>query len=1855
MENFYPGHPFARLPQPDMYNFRRNDTADYYNNLHVIPTNVPPPVHIPYFPPPVLPDIPLYQQQTSPTDSRIVKFKSKNKSNYPNRSRPRSNLIEVRSTPQPPVKVRTAEVRPPPQQPVKIRSIEPKPTAQAFVNVPIIESSSSHNVTETKVSRSSEVESKSPYKSHSYANERYSSLRSASKPVSSSSTYLDFSRKSFKSSRDFTPRDHVREHYDKYYHDKHRKNDNDKYKKRIWEREKYTQSKKYLNDKNKPVAKKQPQPDEAFEDVSDSALDDDFEEVEVVSGVEMKEKVLPIGFRKCKVSYLSTKRNLFYKPRIYSICPERTVIDYWNYDEEEIIDKEDDVIVTEEVYEMESEELTEEKMDLESVEIKKEVKIEEDQKAMLESVETGKDKKKEKNQETIIISSKTDPPRNTSNTDLKKQDLDDDSAMSRSYRICLPDISEFFQGEAIIQPDLDAWKSHLIGLSYIIEIRDKTDDTNILRHHCILCSDDIHAENDSGEMVIDHISSYKHMFKYLEKHFQSCGFKFTERIEESYNYRTVLHKCCEDICNKLGYDYMCITDDGYFEENIKAVLKMVNNIPHRCEKDIEIDASSYEKDVECDTSTVTSQLTDVLKDVTRIKVESISDQKTNKESDDLKKVDSLKKEIDSSSKQKTGDKSDDKCNLKKIPGKEAKSPTKQKSNDKSNVSLEIKNEPKIKVESPTNLKINDKKKDTLKMNMSETRVESLSKEEANRSNDLKKKCVSSDSNENEKSNDEKKALDKTKKQGVTAFSASKIAPFSLFSFGANKKGKNSSQKKNKSKPKAKVPKSGDHQDDDDGIEIIFESNPKPASGQGSATGGKKSSLDKIPPKASNSNVKTQENQPAAKKIESKDLGKKIKIEDVSSSKENSVALPKNQSDTQLRDKICDSEKQKNDLALNESKKLDTKIKAEVSPIKQKSTLFTEGQKIPVLEEPVLTPFKRKNAQNKNVRSQTNISNLKVLKEAEAVAVTIQTSPRVAENVSNNFSVTEFGESNKMSESVLINESKSSLTSSEIKENAIQTSIFATENEDTNISEAAYDELTDQDVSQQSDCNVALDDSQSSKNDNDKSAAEQKSPAKKKCCQHKHQHHHKTVHSKYCIKRIISRSKISKEASESSIDKELISSKDLAEISTSDDSKQMVTQKSADVADSKSKIRTSKSPERKFTRISSERRSRSPTNRYKSPLRIYSPISVSRYAKSHGRSRSISPRKRSRSPIRRRSKSPLRRYSRSPIRRYSRSPIRRQSRSPIRRQNRSPIRRRSRSPFRKQSRSPIRRRSRSPFRRQVRSPIRKRSISPFRKRSRSPFSKFSRSPLRKHSRSPLRLSSRRQSRSPIRRFSPVRRSVYSPKRARSRSMDRIQAIHNPQDRNLPRKRSRSSSPSRKLPRRYDLTKNVSPDPYTRTSSKHHGHKNSETSRSADLDPVSDEDESIYFNTSEKPQHIEEIMKLPEPTRSVISEMFKKFLSTSNVNPKDSSLLKFMQFMNAHSGQVQEIMSSPGTSTFNNPISQKKNIIPHLGSALRPQLPPNLSGNQQYNAIISNPQNPLLAQNILSQSVSPFIQPQIFPGAVPNTHPMLNQFQQGNLNVFPPSSNPVPNQNPFQQQNPTLSSQYVAPGLMIQNLKNTVHKLFGSNENKFVGESQTKNILPRNNLPSQLNSGISSMSAISKPQPGSGNWNLLHNSSKSNVVPHANTFAEPVKSASFQDKFDNNSTMGRDRSFQRNEPFGTNNVINPGNQPGIPVPPPDARVSFCNVPSSSSNKNLFPVVSNANTMPNFNSKTTQANVSDVKKSLAQRLAAVLVKVGMVDVPAPLLQEMLMKIGAFSSCPPQDITEGEILNILRRLGYV
>ncbi|GFX22722.1 uncharacterized protein TNCV_2994551 [Trichonephila clavipes] len=658
----------------------------------------------------------------------------------------------------------------------------------------------------------------------------------------------------------------------------------------------------------------------------------------------------------------------------------------------------------------------------------------------------------------------------------------------------------------------------------------------------------------------------------------------------------------------------------------------------------------------------------------------------------------------------------------------------------------------------------------------------------------------------------------------------------------------------------------------------------------------------------------------------------------------------------------------------------------------------------------------------------------------------------------------------------------------------------------------------------------------------------------------------------------------------------------------------------------------------------------------SPLKTcYSPDPYRRHSRFSGRRHSRSPcRRRSRSPFRRRN-SPHRRHSRSPLTRSNRSPIRRHSRSPARRYSRSPIRRRSRTPLRRRSRSPIRRRSRS-SRRYSRSPIRRRSRSPIRRHSRSPVRRRSRSPFRRLSRSPSwrsgRITNRKRSRSPYRRISR------SPTRGRSSFQNisagprRLAVTGSPHlfDKN-------SRSPLRKESGRFDSDQrsNSRSSFYKDTIHPSESHKEFELSKLAhsyplrpelergvvDLDPISDEDESAYFNTVEGPQHIEEIKKLPEPTRSMVMKLMRDW-SISKVNPNDPSFLEIMQLVNEHNSSFHEYMAKHNKLISSQAVTS--NILPR-GVNLQQPLTSNIGGNQS------------VSQGPAFTPAPPSFHPVGVPFAPPRSDSFIRpQFQPRNkeqqvplqptgtsLAPHPktfgsPSRPPLPPQH-FETAHPEPSNFPPKAGAegMFKDLKATVSKLFGA-------EPVNEDI----QLPS-------SQEFIA--EHGSEKW-ALNRHLPPNPVRHFQCFGPKNVNDDRKDTGFRNLSRGpvesQDNSVLCPDRGNSGPYFSDNNTPKLHIPPPDAKVSFCDGPRAPMQKNLFPVVSSSSSIHEHDVEDSQKFI-DAKLSLAQRLAAVLVKVGMVDVPGPLLQEMLMKIGAFSPNPPQDISEMEINEILKKLGYV
>lgn len=661
-------------------------------------------------------------------------------------------------------------------------------------------------------------------------------------------------------------------------------------------------------------------------------------------------------------------------------------------------------------------------------------------------------------------------------------------------------------------------------------------------------------------------------------------------------------------------------------------------------------------------------------------------------------------------------------------------------------------------------------------------------------------------------------------------------------------------------------------------------------------------------------------------------------------------------------------------------------------------------------------------------------------------------------------------------------------------------------------------------------------------------------------------------------------------------------------------------------------------------VQKRRVSKSPVRRITSPLRLVTKNRQRRHSKSPVRRRSRSPyRKLSKSPIRR-SRSPIRRRSRSPQRRRSRSP-RRRSRSP-RRRSRSPLRRRSRSsgrrsrsPLRKQSRSPLRRYSRSPLRRISRSPLRKHSRSPIRRRSRTPDRRHSRSPIKRRSRSPYK----RHSRSPVQKFSnnslPYKnlRQVSSNINHPSSSRE----YYNPDEHYH---RNEFNFPKHSDVRESEIARNRDESKMLHSSriNKSDRYKSQALSSSAlrgisDLDPVSDEDESLYFSD----KHLRPEDTVSPSSKLVFSKLIQKFSAPDNSS--EPGLNNFLQFMEAHKAELEEFIALKS-----NPKSEKTNtmkidpnlqqqtlllqqfLLANLASSIQESVPS--VSNVQYTPT----QQPFLPGNPALRFGHPPVNlptPVNMPPVIPQPAPMQPRFFPPNVSVPPPhlfqQSQPQPIQDFSPKPKPT-------PEVMFKDLKATVSKLFGANES-----AMKQNIKPQ--IPGYVTNQL----------PDPEKWDLNHpNAPKFNVpLTQKNVFPSSGKNTNFSGIHENPGMREQVSSRDNNAPgqFLSGSRNERAQNPSVPVPPPDAKVTFCDSPRSSSKANLFPVMN-----PNFNT-STRGGVNDVKVSLAQRLASVLVKIGMVDVPAPLLQEMLMKIGAFSSSPRQDISENEIVSILKRLGYL
>ncbi|GFY76124.1 uncharacterized protein TNIN_345831 [Trichonephila inaurata madagascariensis] len=1359
---------------------------------------------------------------------------------------------------------------------------------------------------------------------------------------------------------------------------------------------------------------------EVLEEVSDIPLEEDFEEVETASVEDLnKPSEIPVGFREYKLRYLNFKRLSFFKPKMYCIGCERTIVSCLNVQENESVEV--DVVSEVECDDQEIPKVSSKKLENENNASKDQVSIEKEKNniKVSDSKENKSDVAKENNEnikgndigtdvlceQNVAISAQKEFEVKDKANDLETnvpvdsvdlistgetmtEDASESSLVklkimepakiilnSKTYHTCIPESesSDFYQGCSLAQNCLDEWESHLIGLEYIVEIRDAVNKTQVKKYYCGLCDKDICNENISGQLITNHVTSYNHGSLNMEKHFPSCGYKFLKNVD-SFISDFVLQECCREVNHKLGYFFMCITTDTYFQKRKKEINILLNNLSHWNETNMKIDANVYLSNFN---SIVSNEVLLLMDDL----VAKIS------------------------------------------PGEE--------------IATFISSRNEI--------------------------AQELRKKKARNSKKAAESCGDIGTSDN-LVNSGRNLIVLTPQYG----------------------------------PVSKCPKVTDR-----------------------------------PNFADRSNLL----QVVTHDISTQDLNKTIPALEISAQAETATVF---------------EGKELSDENLGSSSPILNNASGESSfrPVNKKANSFRKYR----------TPTKTSSKSNVN-------------KEMHSVGC-----------------VKEVGENS--SDNTVCFESKNA----ENSEICISDNEFEEENESNVISE---DHETNESIQQLQVENFESEFSDTANVFNiippqDQNVEKENSKNKSKA---KHRTHQKTTqHSKHCLKRILSKNlKLAKESStkkdsndsveeviilnetfESDLLKEI---KDLSPVGSggSGGSRKIT-----------SPLKTCYSPDlyRRHSRFSGRRHSRSPCRR-----RSRSPF----------RRRNSPHRRHSRSPLTRSNRSPIRRHSRSPARRYSRSPIRRRSRTPLRRRSRSPIRRRSRS-SRRYSRSPIRRHSRSPIRRHSRSPIRRRSRSPFRRQSRSPSWRSGRIANRKRSKSPYR----RISRSPTRGRSSFQNISASPRRLAVTGSPHLF------DKN-------SRSPLRKESGRFDSDQrsNSRSSFYKDTVHPSESHKEFEPSKLAhsyplrpklerevvDLDPISDEDESAYFNTVEGPQHIEEIKKLPEPTRSMVMKLMRDW-SISKVNPNDPSFMEIMQLVRGNQSISQSPAFTHAPPSFHPPHPVGVFFAPpRSDSFIRPQFQPRTKEQQ----VPLQPTGTSLAPH-----------PKTFGS--PSRPPLPPQ----HFETFP--SHPEPSNFPPQ----------AGAEVMFKDLKATVSKLFGA-------EPVNEDI----QLPS-------SREFIA--EHGSEKWVLNHHLPP-NPVRHFQCFGPKNVNDDRKDAGFRNLSRGpvesQDNSLLCPGRGNSGPYFSDNNTPKLHIPPPDAKVSFCDGPRAPMQKNLFPVVSSS-AIHEYDLEDSQKFI-DAKLSLAQRLAAVLVKVGMVDVPGPLLQEMLMKIGAFSPNPPQDISEMEINEILKKLGYV
>ncbi|GFR16490.1 uncharacterized protein TNCT_709911 [Trichonephila clavata] len=1459
----------------------------------------------------------------------------------------------------------------------------------------------------------------------------------------SSRLSMDFSHerihKYSNSSRHFLSREeeerYYRNRYDPSRKSKSRSKDYEREHSRYYRDNYYQSPKKVHKEKNLDIEEM-----EVLEEVSDIPFEEDFEEVETASVEDLnKPSEIPVGFREYKLRYLNFKRFSFFKPKMYCIGCERTIVSCLNVQENESVEV--DVVSEVESDDQEITKISSKESENESNASKDQVSIEKEKNNM--KVSDGKENKcdiaKENNenikgndartdvlcehnvaisaQKEFKVKDKANVPEDSvdliSTGETRTEDASESSLVklkimeptkvilnSKTYHTCLPESesSDFYQGCSVVQNYLDEWESHLIGLEYIVEIRDAVNKTKVKKYYCGLCDKDICNEDITGQQITNHVTSYNHGSLNMEKHFSSCGYKFLKNVD-SFISDFVLQECCREINHELGYFFMCITTDAYFQKRKKDINELLNNLAHWNETNVKIDADVYLSNFNSIVSNEVSLLMDDL--------------------------------------------------VAKIPPGEE-------------IATFISSRNEI--------------------------AQELRKKKARNSKKAAENCDI----------------------GTTD---------NLVNSGRNL--------------------------------IVLTPQHGPVS--------------KCPKVADRSNLL----QVVTHDISTQDLNKTISAFEISAQETVTVFEGKELSDENIGSS--------NPILNNVSDE------SFFRPVNKKANSFRKYR----------TPTKTSLKLNVNKEMQS-VPSVKKVGENSSDTVCFESK---GDSCISDHEFEEENESNVISEDHETNESIQQL----------QVENFESEFSDTaNV----FNIIPPQDQ------NV------------EKENSKNKSKAK-------HRTHQKIAqHSKHCLKRILSKNlKLAKESStkKDSNDsvEEVITLNETFESDLLKEMKDLSPVRSGGSGGSRkitSPLKTCYSPD---------------------PYRRHSRFSGRRHSRSPHRRRSCSPFKRRNSPHRRHSRSPLTRSNRSPIRRHSRSPARRysrrRSRTPLRRRSRSPVRRRSRS-SRRYSRSPIRRHSRSPIRRHSRSPIRRRSRSPFRRRSRSPSCRSRRITNRKRSKSPYR----RISRSPTRGRSSLQNISASPRRLAVKGSPHLF------DKN-------SRSPLRKESGIFDSDQrsNSRSSFYKDTVNPLESHKEFEPPKLShsyplrpelergivDLDPISDEDESAYFNTMEGPQHIEEIKKLPEPTRSMVMKLMLDW-SITRVNPNDPSFLEIMQLVNEHNSSFHQYMAKHN-KIISNQAAGTSNILPR-GVNLQQQLTSNIGENHsisQSPAFTPAPPSFQLPHHVGAPFPSPRSDSFIHPQFQPRNKEQQVPLQPTGTSLAPhpktfgcPSHLPLPPQHyetfPSHPEPSNLPPKAGSEG-MFKDLKATVSKLFGSD--------------------SKVNEDVQlPFSRVFIPEHGSEKWALNHHLPP-NPDGHFQCFGpknvDDRKDADFRNissgpvELQDNSLMypGRGNSG----PYFSDNT------PKLHIPPADAKVSFYEGPRAPMQKNLFPVVSSS--AIHEHDLEDSKKFTNAKLSLAQRLAAVLVKFGMVDVPGPLLQEMLMKIGAFSPNPPQNISEMEIIQILKKIGYM